>query len=82
MGLCVLDEFVLNKSRHRIEGDSVTALLSSLTCENEEGSEECIYWVQLFNSEGNPVMKEALTDFINAYAVYEKLKNILGESIS
>lgn len=52
MSLCVMAENLLAKSRHRIEGDSVTAKLSALICENDEGNDEYMYWIELLDSEG------------------------------
>ena len=81
MSLCVLDEFVLSKSRHLVEGDAVTAQLSVLTCENKEGAEECVYWVQLFDSQGDPVMKDVSVDFLKAHETFNKLKDTIGMNI-
>lgn len=81
MTLCVLAENLLAKSRHRIEGDSVTAKLSALICENDEGNDEYIYWVQLLDSEGESIMKEALSDFITASDTFERLKRTIGPAV-
>lgn len=81
MALCVLAENLLTKSRHRIEGDSVTAKLSVLICENEEGDDEFIYWVQLLDSEGEIMMKEVLVDFISASETFERLKSTIGPAV-
>ena len=81
MALCVLAENLLAKSRHRIDGDSVTAKLSVLICVNDEGDEEFLYWIQLFDSEGEIMMKEALIDFISASETFERLKGTLGSAI-
>ena len=81
MALCVLAENLLAKSRHRIDGDSVTAKLSVPICENDEGDEEFLYWIQLFDSEGEIMMKEALIDFISASETFERLKGTLGSAI-
>lgn len=81
MALCVLAENLLAKSRHRIEGDSVTAKLSVLTCENDEGNDEYVYWVQLLDSEGEIIMKEILVDFVTASETFERLKITIGPSV-
>lgn len=82
MSLCVLGDFALVKSRHRVEGDSVTAKLSVLTCENGTGDIEYVYWVELHDSEGNPVMKEASSDFMIASDIFERLKVTLGPAVA
>lgn len=82
MGLCVLCDTLLSKSRHRVEGDSVTVKFSVLTCENEEGNDEYAYWVTLEDSEGETVMKEVNSDFITACEIHERLKKTLGADIA
>lgn len=81
MALCVLADNLLAKSRHRIEGDSVTAKLSVLTCENNEGDEEFVYWVQLLDSEGEIIMKGIILDFITASETFERLKRTIGPAV-
>lgn len=81
MALCVLADNLLAKSRHRIDGDSVTAKLSVLTCENDEGNDEFVYWVQLLDSEGEIIMKEILVDFVTASETFERLKSTIGPSV-
>lgn len=81
MSLCVLAENLLAKSRHRIEGDSVTAKLSVLICENDEGNDEYVYWVQLLDSEGELILKEVLSDFITASDTFERLKKTVGPAV-
>lgn len=82
MALCVMAENLLAKSRHRIEGDSVTAKLSALTCENDEGNDEYIYWVELLDSEGEFILKEVLSDFITASDTFERLKKTIGPEVA
>lgn len=82
MALCVLEDVMLAKSRHRVEGDGVTARLSVLTCENDAGDTEYVYWVELHDSEGNTVMKEASPDFMIASDIYERLKATLGPAVA
>lgn len=81
MALCVMAENLLAKSRHRIEGDSVTAKISALICENDEGNDEYIYWVQLLDSEGEFMLKEVCTDFISASETFERLKATIGTEV-
>lgn len=82
MALCVMEDVMLAKSRHRVEGDGVTAKLSVLTCENDVGDTEYAYWVELHDSEGNTVMKEASQDFMTASDIYERLKATLGPTVA
>ncbi|MDM3132238.1 hypothetical protein [Citrobacter sp. CK205] len=81
MSLCVMAENLLAKSRHRIEGDSVTAKLSALICENDEGNDEYMYWIELLDSEGEIMMKEVTTDFITASDTFERLKSTIGPAV-
>ncbi|EMX9223351.1 TPA: hypothetical protein ACTYHK_001720 [Citrobacter koseri] len=81
MSLCVMAENLLAKSRHRIEGDSVTAKLSALICENDEGNDEYMYWIELLDSEGQIMMKEVTTDFITASDTFERLKSTIGPAV-
>ncbi|MCK7562530.1 hypothetical protein [Citrobacter koseri] len=81
MSLCVMAENLLAKSRHRIEGDSVTAKLSALICENDEGNDEFMYWIELLDSEGEIMMKEVTTDFITASDTFERLKSTIGPAV-
>ncbi|MDH0199194.1 hypothetical protein [Enterobacter cloacae] len=73
---------ILAKSRHRIEGDSVTAKLSALICENDEGNDEYMYWVELLDSEGEIILKEVCTDFISASETFERLKSTIGPEVA
>lgn len=81
MGLCVLGDTVLAKSRHLVEGDCATARFTALACENEEGNDEYAYWVELLGSDGEPIMKEASSDFVAACDIYERLKAMLGPAV-
>ncbi|WP_370905946.1 hypothetical protein [Citrobacter koseri] len=81
MSICVMAENLLAKSRHRIEGDSVTAKLSALICENDEGNDEYMYWIELLDSEGEIMMKEVTTDFITASDTFERLKSTIGPAV-
>lgn len=78
MAICVMAETLLAKSRHRIEGNSVTVHFSVLLCENADGDDEFIYWVILLDSVGEIVMKEIANDFITANDIYTRLKITLG----
>lgn len=82
MALCVMADNILAKSRHRIEGDSVTAKLSALICENDEGNDEYMYWVELLDSEGEIILKEVCTDFISASETFERLKSTIGTEVA
>lgn len=82
MALCVMADNILAKSRHRIEGDSVTAKLSALICENDEGNDEYMYWVELLDSEGEIILKEVCTDFISASETFERLKSTIGPEVA
>ncbi|QLZ42288.1 hypothetical protein [Citrobacter sp. RHBSTW-00127] len=82
MGLCVLGDALLAKSRHQIEGDCVTVKFTALACENEAGNDEYMYWVELHDSEGNTVMKEVPPDFMIASDIYERLKTTLGPAVA
>lgn len=81
MGLCVLGDALLAKSRHQIEGDCVTVKFTALACENEAGNDEYMYWVELLDSEGNPIMKEISSDFMTASDIHKRLKETLGSEI-
>ncbi|MFV1476136.1 hypothetical protein [Serratia sp. szju] len=78
MALSVLGDSLLAKSRHRVEGDSVTATFTAVACENEEGNDEFMYWVELLGSAGETILKEISSDFITASDIYERLKKTLG----
>jgi hypothetical protein len=82
MGLCVLCDTLLAKSRHQVEGDCVTVKFSALTCENKEGNDEYMYWIELLDSEGNVVMKEIRADFLTASDIHERLKKTLGVKLA
>lgn len=81
MGLCVLGDALLAKSRHQIEGDCVTVKFTALACENEEGNDEYMYWIELLGSDGELMMKETSTDFIAASGIHEQLKKTLGHAL-
>lgn len=81
MTLSVLDQNLLSKSRHRVDGDSVTAKFSVLTCENEDRKDEYVYWVELYDSTGDIVMKEISMEFLTANNIYFRLKETLGAEI-
>lgn len=81
MGLCVLGDALLAKSRHQIEGDCVTVKFTALACENEAGNDEYMYWVELLDSEGDPIMKEISSDFMTASDIHKRLKETLGSEI-
>lgn len=81
MGLCVLGDALLAKSRHQIEGDCVTVKFTALACENEAGNDEYMYWVELLDSEGNPMMKEISSDFMTASDIHKRIKETLGSEI-
>lgn len=81
MGLCVLGDALLAKSRHQIEGDCVTVKFTALACENEAGNDEYMYWVELLDSEGNPIMKEISSDFMTASDIHKRIKETLGSEI-
>lgn len=82
MALCVMADNLLAKSRHRIEGDSVTAKFSALICENDEGNDEYMYWIELLDSEGEIMLKEVCTDFISASETFERLKSTIGPCVA
>ena len=81
MGLCVLGDALLAKSRHQIEGDCVTVKFTALACENEEGNDEYMYWIELLGSDGELMMKETSTVFIAASGIHEQLKKTLGHAL-
>ncbi|WP_314140138.1 hypothetical protein [Buttiauxella noackiae] len=81
MGLCVLGDALLAKSRYQIEGDCVTVKFTALACENEAGNDEYMYWVELLDSEGNPIMKEISSDFMTASDIHKRIKETLGSEI-
>ncbi|ALX94901.1 hypothetical protein AV650_15670 [Serratia fonticola] len=82
MTLCVLGDTVLAKSRHLMEGDCVTAKFTALACENDEGNDEYMYWIEPLGSDGEKVMKEISCDFITACDIYDRLKKLLGADVA
>lgn len=81
MTLIVLGDSLLAKSRHSVEGDCVTVTFTSVACENEEGGDEYMYWVELLGTNGELMMKEISSDFITASDIYERLKKTLGQVV-
>lgn len=81
MTLIILGDSLLAKSRHSVEGDCVTVTFTSVACENEEGNDEYMYWIELQGSDGELMMKEISSDFITASDIYKRLKKMLGQVI-
>lgn len=78
MGLCVLGDALIAKSRHQIEGDCVTVKFTALACENDDGNDEYMYWVELLGSDGELMMKEISSNFMVASDIHQRLKNTIG----
>lgn len=82
MALSVLGDALIAKSRHVIEGDCVTVKFTAVACENEEGNDEFVYWIELIGSDSELMMKEISCDFITACDIHERLKKTIGQEIA
>lgn len=81
MTLCVIGEQKLSDFKFDVDKSILTATLSCLVCEGENGTDEYAYSVVVTDSEDNPVMKEISTDFQESCDVFDRLTIVLGGSV-
>lgn len=81
MSLCVIGETALSEFSFVAENGALTAIISSLTCEGQEGQDEYSYSVIVKDEQDNVVMKEIHDDFQMACDIYDRLSILVGRAI-